>query len=641
MAKFSKLFEPGRIGKLELKNRTVFPPMVPRYAGSDGLVTQMQIDYYAERAKGGCGLIIIESAYPRSGGYPDRIYLDNDRVLPNLRQLVDAVHAAGAKIILQVNPHRGRSDERDPASPSENIHPLSGKKARAMTIEDLKRLESQFAEGARRVKQAGFDGIEIHGGSGYLVSETLSPLANRRTDEYGGSVEKRARFALNLVAEAKKQTGADFPLIFRITADEKMPGGFGVKDAIIVCKLLQEAGADAIDIVSGINYVNFGQYVVGYMYTPRGHNAELAGAVKKELKIPVSVAGRINDPFVAEEILKKGQADFVDLGRTLIADPYFVSKAQAGKVDDICKCIACGRCIEAIFKPPIGPMICSVNPAVSRERVFAEGMKSATKKKNVLVVGGGPGGMETAIVAAERGHKVTLWEKTNKLGGLLNLAIVPPGKDEIKNLMEYLPHRMKQLKVDVKMGKEGTPEAITKFGADAVVVSVGSKPLIPKIKGMDKKKTVQFRDVLSGKVNIGKKVVVIGGGFVGCEVADYLTSKGKQVTMVEILPALASEFVYIYANVLVEEINKRGIKYFTSVKDEEITEKGINIIDKDGKQIFLEADDIVIATGSVADKTLFESLKGKVSELYEVGDCVKASRIYEAIYEGAMIGQKL
>ncbi len=640
MAKFTKLFEPGKIGKMGIKNRTIFPPMVPLYADKDGLVTQIQIDYYAERAKGGCGLIIIESGYPRAGGYPGRISLDNDRVIPNLRQLVDAVHAAGAKIVLQVNPHRGRSDEVDPASPSENMHPLTGAKARALGIEEFKKYERQFGEGAARVKEAGFDGIEIHGGSGYLVSETLSVLANRRTDEYGGSVEKRATFALNLIKEAKKATGNDFPLIFRITADEKVEGGFGVKDAIIVCKLLEKAGSDAIDIVSGINYYNFGKYVVGYMYIPRGHNAELAGAVKKELKIPVCVAGRINDPFVAEEILKKGQADFVDLGRTLIADPYFVSKTQAGKVKDICMCIACGRCIEAILKEK-KPMICSVNPAVGQERAYAAGMAPATKKKRVLVVGGGPGGMNAAIVAAERGHTVTLWEKSNKLGGILNLAIAPPHKDELKNLIEYLPHRMKQLKVDVKMGKEGTADAVAKFGADAVVVATGSLPLIPKIKGMDKKKTIQFRDVLADKVKVGKKVVVIGGGFVGCEVADLLASKGKQVTVVEILPSLANEFIVYYADVLKEELDKAGVKYFTSVKDEEITEKGVNIIDKDGKQIFLEADDVVISTGAVPDKALAEALKGEVSELYEVGDCVKACRIYEAMSDGAKAGMKI
>ncbi len=286
-------------------------------------------------------------------------------------------------------------------------------------------------------------------------------------------------------------------------------------------------------------------------------------------------------------------------------------------------------------------MICSVNPAVGQERAYAAGMAPATKKKKVLVVGGGPGGMNAAIVAAERGHTVTLWEKSNKLGGILNLAIAPPHKDELKNLIEYLPHRMKQLKVDVKMGKEGTADAVAKFGADAVVVATGSLPLIPKIKGMDKKKTIQFRDVLADKVKVGKKVVVIGGGFVGCEVADLLASKGKQVTVVEILPSLANEFIVYYADVLKEELDKAGVKYFTSVKDEEITEKGVNIIDKDGKQIFLEADDVVISTGAVPDKALAEALKGKVSELYEVGDCVKACRIYEAMSDGAKAGMKI
>jgi len=641
MAQFTKLFEPGKIGKLELKNRIMFPPMVGGYAAEDGMVSEQQINYYAERAQGGCGLIIVESAYPRTGGYPRRIYLDDDKVIPSLRKLVDAIHAGGAKAILQVNPHRGRSDEVDPASPSENIHPKTGTKARAMTIADLKKLEDEFGEGARRVREAGFDGLMIHGGSGYLVSETLSPLANRRTDEYGGDAKKRARFALNLVAVSKEKAGADFPLIFRLTADEVVKGGFGLEEAIPTCKLLEEAGADSVDIISGINYVNFGSHVVAYMYTPRGHNTYLSEAIKRELKIPVSVAGRINDPYLSEEILREGKADFVGLGRTLIADPEFPNKAMAGKPEDICKCIACGRCIEAIFKPPVIPMICSVNPAVSREKEFKLGLKPATKKKRVLVIGGGPGGMEAAAIAAQRGHDVTLWEKENKLGGLINIAAAPPKKDELNNLLEYLPHRLEQLKVTVKLGKEATPEAVSEFSPDAVVVATGSKPLIPKIKGIERRKVVSFRDVLSGKVDVGKKVIVIGGGFVGCETADFLVENGKKATIIEILPALASEFVYLYADVLIQELKEKGIEAFTGVKEEEITGKGIEIVDKDGKRISLEADDIVIATGSVADKTLFESLKSKVPELYEVGDCAQARRIYEAMYEGAMASMKI
>ncbi len=639
MMPFVKLFEMGKIGNLQLKNRIIYPPMVTRYVNADGSISQQLIDYYAERARGGCGLIIIEAAYPRSGGYPGRIYLNEDRIISGLRRLAEAIHAAGAKAAMQINPHRGQADEVDPASATEVIHRKTGIKARALSVNDIRNLEEAVGEGARRVKEAGFDCVMLHGGHGYLVAEFLSPRINKRNDEYGGDVKNRARFALELVAAVKRKTGADFPLMFRLAADERVAGGFGISEAVTVCKLLEEAGVDSIDIVSGSadTYV----WTFPYMYMPRGCNTPLSQAIKKVMKIPVSVAGRINDPDIAEEILREQKADFVDMGRALIADPQFPNKVREGRVKEICRCIACGRCAESILKSPVGPMICSVNPAVGKEKEFESGLKSAARKKKVLVIGGGPGGMEAAAIASQRGHQVTLWEKDNKLGGQLNLATAPPGKDEVKGLLEYLTYRLNQLRIPVQLRKEVTPAAVSEFSPDAVIVAAGSKPLIPKIKGMEQRKVISFREVLSGMAKIGKSVVVIGGGFVGCETADFLAQKGKKVTIVEILPVLAGELYYPYADLLISELRQRGVETFTSVKKEEITPKGMEIVDQSGKRIFLEADDIVIAAGSVADKTLFESLKGKVPELYAVGDCVQARRIFEAVSDGASVAMKI
>ncbi len=640
MARFARLFEPGEIGKLELKNRIIYPPMVTRYVKEDGSISERMINYYRERAWGGCGLVVVEASYPRSGGYPGRIYLNDDKVVPSLKRLAEAIHKAGAKAAIQINPHRGRADEVDPASATETIHPKTGIKARALTIDDMKNLKEAVGEGARRVKEAGFDCIVIHGGHGYIISEFLSPRTNKRTDDYGGDTKKRARFALELVAAVKEKAGADYPVIFRLTADERLEGGFGLDDAIIVSKLLEDAGVDDIDVVSGVAET----YVWGTpnYYMPRGFNTPLSQAIKKVvIKVPVSVAGRINDPGVAEEILREGKADFVDMGRALIADPHFPNKAKAGRLDEICYCIACGRCAESILKPPVGPMICAVNPAVGREEEFQVGLKPATKKKRVLVVGGGPGGMEAAITAAERGHEVALWEKDEKLGGQLSLAVVPPGKDEVKSLLKYLTYRLSQLKVTVESGKEATAKGVLEFSPDAAIVAAGSKPQIPRIKGMEKKKVFSFREILLGKAKVGKRVIVIGGGFVGCETADFLAEKGKKVTVVEILPELANELWYPYAELLIQKLKDKAVQTFTEIREEEITDKGMEIVDKYGKRISLEADDIVIATGSVADKTLFESLKGRIPELYGVGDCVKARRIQEAIYEGSEAGLKI
>lgn len=445
---FKKLFEPGKIGKLQLKNRIIFPPMGTRYATQDGHISEQMLNYYAERAQGGCGLIVVEASYPRSGGYPGRIYLDNDKAIPGLKRLVEVVHHFKAKAAIQINPHRGRSDEIDPASASESIHPKTGVSARAISSVDIKRLEDEFGDGAKRAKEAGFDCVMIHGGSGYLLSEFLSSRTNRRVDEYGGDVKKRARFALELVAVIKEKVGTDYPIIYRLMADEKVEEGFGVEDAIVFSKLLEEAGVNAIDVVSGV-IETFG-WIVPYMYMPRGCNSPLSRAIKSKIEIPVSVAGRISSPYIAEEILRDGKADFVDLGRALIADPYFPRKVINGQVGDIRMCPACGRCFESIVRPPVGPMVCTVNPAVGREKEFKLGLKPATKKKGVLVVGGGPGGMEAAMIAARRGHTVTLWEKDNRLGGQLNLAVIPPGKDELNSINEYLKHQLNEVRVAVE-----------------------------------------------------------------------------------------------------------------------------------------------------------------------------------------------
>lgn len=635
---FTKLFEPGRIGKLELKNRIIFPPMVTRYT-KDGRLSEQILNYYAERARGGCGLIVIEASYPRSGGYPERIYLDNDEAIPDLRRLVEVIHNGEAKAAIQLNPHRGRVDEVDPASASENIQPKTGIRARAMSVDDIKQLVNEFGEGARRAKEAGFDCIMIHGGSGYLVSDFLSPRLNRRVDDYGGDIKKRARLALELVAVIKEKMGADYPIIYRLTADERIEGGFGLKDAIVVSKLLEEAGVDAIDIVSGVTETF--NWMGPYMYIPRGYNASLSEAIKNKIKIPVSVGGRINDPYIAEGILRDGKADFVALGRALIADPHFPRKAIMGQVDDICMCPACGRCYEDLFKLPMGPLMCTVNLAVGREKEFELGLRPAIRGKRVLVVGGGPGGMEAAVIAAQRKHNVTLWEKDNRLGGQLNIAVIPPGKDELNSIAKYLKHHLNELKVEVELGKEATAEKVLEFSPDVVIVAVGSKPLIPEIKGVDRRRVVFFRDVLSGKVDVGKSVIVVGGGFMGCETADFLAEKDKKVTIVEVLAELATEIFYPYAELLVEKLKKNGVEIFTSVKEEEITEKGMEIVDRDGNRVLLEADDIVMASGSVADRVLFESLKGEVSEVYEVGDCREPRRIQEAIYEGAEVGLKI
>jgi 2,4-dienoyl-CoA reductase-like NADH-dependent reductase (Old Yellow Enzyme family)/NADPH-dependent 2,4-dienoyl-CoA reductase/sulfur reductase-like enzyme len=653
---FPKLFEPGKIGRLELKNRIIMAPMITLYVNQDGSVSDRMLDYYGERARGGCAMVIIEASYPRSGGYPGRIFVGSDQCLDGLRKLVEVIHEGGAKACIEVNTHRGMDDEVDPASASEMVHPIKGIRVRALGAAELKELQKAFGEAARRAKEAGFDCLMIHGG--YIISEFQSPLLNKRTDQYGGDVSNRARLGLEFLAVAREGVGPDYPIIFRLPCqrkdisdrsriifklpyDEAIEEGFRVEETVAVSKLLERGGVDAVGVTSAAagNYRDI--YGAPNMQMPRGLNASTSKAVKKEVTVPVFVNGGINNPHLAEDILMEGKADFIELGRPLVADPQFPSKAMTGDTEDIRTCILCSRCVESIFRPPVGPMACSVNPAVGKEKEFELGLKPSAQKKKVLVIGAGPAGMEASLVAAARGHEVTLWEKDDKLGGQLNLAIIPPGKDELSSLIRYLRVQLDKSGVKVVLNMFATPEAILKYAPDVIVVAVGSRPSVPNIKGLEKRKALQFEDVLLGKAEVGKSVIVVGGGFVGCETAEFLSEKGKKVTIVEILPQLASELFFPYAYQTVQRLKERKVEIYTGVKAEEITDRGMEIIDEQGNRISLDADDIIIATGSVAEKSLSKALEGKGLRLYEVGDCHRPARIYEAISEGAEAGLRV
>lgn len=641
MPEFPKLFEAGRIGNLVLKNRIIFPPIITRFMNDDGTISQRIIEHYAERARGGAAMIVLEAAYPRSNGYPGRIFLNDDNLIPGLTKLVEAVHEFDSKIICEVNPSRGRADEHDPASPSNVPHPFTGIVPRSLTVSKIKQLEVEFGEGVRRAKDAGFDGVMVHGATGYLVSEFLSPLINQRTDQYGGNLQNRARFALELVAEAKKAAGDDYPLIFRIMADDKLEGGFNIEAAIVLCKILEEMGVDAIDVTAGA--AETPEWTAPCMYMPPGCTTDLSEAIKKEITIPVCVAGRINDPYLAESILKESKADFVDIGRALLADPYFPEKALTGRAEDIRKCLACQRCIEAVIMEKV-PLKCSGNPALGRESRFKKKSISDDKRKRVLVVGGGPGGMQAAIVSRNMGHDVTLWEKSGRLGGQLNIAGIPPFKEGLNSLLQYLKVAVDKSGVKVALNKLGTMESVSEFAPDTLIVAIGSIESMPEIPGVEGQNVITHRKVLSGEKDVGHRIVILGGGFIACETADFLAEKGKDLVLAfpEEAPMTIGLIDAGIRKKLLERLRKNQVNIIAGVrKFREITQEGICLVDKEGNEFFLEADNIVLATGTKADTAFPPSLKTKIPRIFEVGDCVEPRRLLEAIQEGASAALQL
>jgi 2,4-dienoyl-CoA reductase-like NADH-dependent reductase (Old Yellow Enzyme family)/thioredoxin reductase len=622
------------IGKMGVKNRVIMAPCMSFYATTDGYPSDRSLAYYSERAGGGAGLIVVEASYARLGGYVGRLGCWDDKFIPPFRKLVEAIHEGGAKAVAQVNTHRGRADEHDPAAPSAIPHPYTGKMAREMTVTDIKQLVDEFGEGIRRMKEAGFDGVMIHNCTGYLVQEFLSPATNKRTDEYGGDLRGRAKFALELAEVTRAVVGPDYPVIIRLGADDRTATGFKVNEAIEVCKMYQDAGVDMIDITTGSAEAHW--WTSPFMFQPPGCNTDVSEAIKRELKIPVGVVGKIYDPYLAEEILREEKADFICIGRGLIAEPHWVNKVRDGRIEDIRKCIACSKCGEDAIISHI-PMRCSINPAAGREKEFYSKLKRKTRQKKVLVIGGGPGGMQAAIIAAQKGHDVHLWEKCERLGGQLNLAIVPSGKSDIGSLLEYLITQLRKAKVTVKLGKESSVKNVDGFAPDAVIVASGSTTFIPDILGIDREIVVTCRQVLSGQREVGGKVITMGGGFVGCETSWFLAEKGKKVTLVFRSPEAALDIKYpstrsLYLNKLADNnvIIVAGIKQY-----KEITPEGLMFIDCDGNEVLIEADNIVLATGAVPDRAISESLKGKYPHLYEVGDCVNAREIREAIHEGA------
>lgn len=632
---FPKLFAPGRIGVLELKNRLIMPPMATNYAFKEGEVTDRQIAYYEERAKGGAGLIIVEFSCvdtPVGKAMVRQIAIDDDKFIPGLSRLAEAIKRHGAGAAIQLH-HAGRQTtsritHNQPVAPSPVTG--SGDLPRELTLDEISVLIQRFGEAVGRAKRAGFDGVELHGAHGYLISQFLSPLSNQRQDAYGGSLENRARFLLEVIKAARNQGGKDYPLWCRLSAVEiGADGGITVEETQTVARLAEEAGVDAIHVSAH----QVGPAHLPPMAQPVCYFVPWAQAIKEVVSVPVIAVSRI-PPELAEDVIRDGKADFVSIGRQLLVDPYLPQKAAAGRIEDIRPCLCCMTCLDSINWSREG-VRCVVNPTLGREQ--ESGIKQAESLKKVVVAGGGPGGMEAARVAALRGHKVVLFDEGEELGGQLILAAKPPFKDTLEPFRQYLIRQLNKAGVELRWRQKFTPSMVGELKPDVVILATGVKPFIPQIPGIESKKVVQASEVLMG-ADTGDRVAVIGGELVGCETALLLIDKGKKVTIMRRGPELATKVHRLIREPMLSRLKYKGVNIFTGVDYQEITDAGVVIKTATGEKKVIGVDTVVLAAGSTPNNDLAVALKGKVDRLISVGDCVEPRSIMEAVEEGFKAG---
>lgn len=660
---FPNLFLPGRIGNVEVKNRVIMAPMgVLGLTNADGTLGTRALDYYLERAKSGVGLIItsVHKVENDVETLVDSFPRISRSALGPLAELAEAVHAFGCKIFVQLTAGRGRVGHR----PQLLSHPVSAsaipnywtpeETCREVSCGEIERIIKAFGEAARVLAEAGIDGIELHGHEGYLFDQFTTSIWNRRTDKYGGDLSGRLRFPIEVLEEIKRRVGAGFPVQYRfglkhyikgfnlgaLPGEEYVEAGRDVEEGLQMAEMLAKAGFDALHVDAGCYDSWYWPHPPGYQ--KHGCMVDMAAEVKKVVKIPVIAVGRLDLPELAEQVIAEGKADFVALGRGLLADPAWVRKVQRGELDRIRPCIGCHNgCMGRMF---IGrPLSCAVNPATGRERSYA--LSPAASSKNVMVIGGGVAGMEAARVAALRGHKVSLFEKNDYLGGHLVEASVPTFKQDEARLLNWYLTELNALKVEIHLNTKVSIGLVRQKSPDAVIIATGSTPITLNFPGVDSEKVISATDLLLGKKQAGKRVVVVGGGLIGCETALWLAQQDKAVTLVEMLSDLmiAGPMVpHMNRTMLLDLLRFNNVNVRTNSSLLAVTNEGAVIIDRSFNQGVLQADTVVLAPGLRSDQDLYFALRDdNLLNVYLIGDARKPRNIMSAIWDAYEVARAI
>jgi 2,4-dienoyl-CoA reductase-like NADH-dependent reductase (Old Yellow Enzyme family)/NADPH-dependent 2,4-dienoyl-CoA reductase/sulfur reductase-like enzyme len=638
MGKYERLFEPGKIGSLTLKNRLIMEPIGTRYADSRGHMTDRYLSFLEERAKGGVALITNEASrmikpmpWP-----PFNLAINDDKCIPGLSEMTRMVKRHDTRIVIELA-HLGIiASELDPglvpAAPSPYRYHVSGVMLREMTRDEIAFIVQKHVDAAIRAKKAGYDGVNVDVAHGTLLHMFLTPKRNKRSDEYGGSLENRCRFTCEAIRGIREAMGSDFGIIVRMSGDDFVDGGITLEDAIGQAPYFVDAGADALDISAGVFQTS------AHKFTPtllqeEGIRVPMAAAIKKAVNVPIIVSGKLRDPAFMEQILLRGDADFIGLARPLLADPQLPNKIKEGRLEEIRPCLYCNLgCRHYQIKSEGFRVTCNVNPVCGIEYEYK--LVPAKIPKTVMVIGGGLAGMEAAMVLAQRGHNVSLYEKEVKPGGQWN--ILASYRPEVASITNYLTRELTKAGAKVFYGTEVDTNMVRKLQPDAVVVATGARQKLPEIPGVRGGNVLLANDVLSGKRKTGDEVVILGAGLVGMETAVFLAKQGKRVSIVDI-GDVGSDVGYTLKEALLEEMIKHRVCQYANASPDEISENGVTVM-VSGEFVLLKADTVVVAAGSESDDGLYEQLKGQVPELHNIGDSRQARNSMFAIHEGFRVG---